>query len=65
MCGDGSSTGKTFAYCSAMDYDMWQHPATQNNVRILKSFGYTVIPPAEGVLASGLIGPGRLPDIPY
>lgn len=55
---------KPLLIAPAMDYDMWQHPATQNNVRILKSFGYTVIPPAEGELASGLIGPGRLPDIP-
>ena len=55
---------KPLLIAPAMDFDMWQHPATQNNIRILKSFGYTIIPAAEGELASGLIGPGRLPDIP-
>lgn len=53
---------KPMLIAPAMDFDMWQHPATQNNVEILSSFGYTIIPPAEGELASGLIGPGRLPD---
>lgn len=55
---------KPLLIAPAMDFDMWQHPATQNNIQTLKSFGYSIIPPAEGELASGLTGPGRLPDIP-
>lgn len=48
----------------AMDFDMWLHPATQRNVELLKSYNCIVIPPQDGELASGLVGPGRLPDIP-
>jgi phosphopantothenoylcysteine decarboxylase/phosphopantothenate--cysteine ligase len=45
-----------------MDIDMWQHAATQRNVAVLQEMGYVVIPPDEGELASGLTGPGRLPE---
>ena len=47
----------------AMDLDMWHHEATQHNVATLKEMGYLVLPPEEGELASGLSGPGRLPEI--
>lgn len=47
----------------AMDMDMWMHPATQGNITKLKEMGYVVLPPAEGELASGLVGPGRLPEL--
>ncbi len=47
----------------AMDVDMWKHPATQSNVSKLKEMGVAVLPPEEGELASGLTGPGRLPDL--
>jgi phosphopantothenoylcysteine decarboxylase/phosphopantothenate--cysteine ligase len=46
----------------AMDLDMWKHPATQRNLRTLESDGVRVLPPDEGELASGLSGPGRLPE---
>ncbi len=46
----------------AMDLDMWKHPATQRNIEQLRSFGNTVIEPAEGELASGLEGKGRLEE---
>jgi phosphopantothenoylcysteine decarboxylase / phosphopantothenate---cysteine ligase len=46
----------------AMDLDMWKHPATQRNLRMLESDGVRVLPPDEGELASGLSGPGRLPE---
>jgi phosphopantothenoylcysteine decarboxylase/phosphopantothenate--cysteine ligase len=49
--------------CPAMDFDMWQHPATVRNVAALREMGYDVLPPEEGELASGLTGPGRLPEI--
>jgi phosphopantothenoylcysteine decarboxylase/phosphopantothenate--cysteine ligase len=44
----------------AMDGGMWQHPATQANVRILQERGALIAGPAEGHLASGLSGPGRM-----
>ena len=47
----------------AMDTDMWLHQATQQNVMGLEEMGYRVLPPDEGDLASGLVGPGRLPEI--
>lgn len=49
--------------CPAMDADMWRNPITQENVERLKELGFFVLPPDEGELASGLIGPGRLPEV--
>ena len=46
----------------AMDHDMWRHPATQRNVAALRADGVHVVEPAEGPLASGLVGQGRLPE---
>lgn len=46
----------------AMDLDMWENPATQDNLSALRGRGYFIIPPATGELASGLSGPGRLPE---
>jgi len=44
----------------AMDGGMYDHPATQENIETLKQRGATFIGPAEGHLASGLSGVGRL-----
>jgi len=46
----------------AMDEDMWLHPATQNNLRIIKDFGNEIIPVDSGELASGLTGEGRMAE---
>ncbi|HXQ96577.1 MAG TPA: bifunctional phosphopantothenoylcysteine decarboxylase/phosphopantothenate--cysteine ligase CoaBC [Candidatus Acidoferrales bacterium] len=46
----------------AMDADMYQHPATRANVERLRSFGYVVVEPEAGALASGLVGHGRLAE---
>lgn len=46
----------------AMDLDMWKHPSTQNNIRLLQSYGNRIIHPGNGELASGLIGEGRLAE---
>ncbi|MBS1746480.1 MAG: bifunctional phosphopantothenoylcysteine decarboxylase/phosphopantothenate--cysteine ligase CoaBC [Bacteroidetes bacterium] len=46
----------------AMDEDMWRHPATQNNISLLKSFGNTIIDVEKGELASGLFGDGRMAE---
>ena len=47
----------------AMDGGMWQHPAVTANVALLRQRGVTVLEPGVGDLASGLQGPGRLPEI--
>jgi phosphopantothenoylcysteine decarboxylase/phosphopantothenate--cysteine ligase len=44
----------------AMDGGMYAHPATQANIQKLKERGVHFIGPAEGHLASGLVGPGRM-----
>src|SRR5690606_12282654 len=44
----------------AMDGGMYDHPATQENIQTLKTRGVTFIGPAEGHLASGLSGVGRM-----
>lgn len=46
----------------AMDLDMYRHPATQNNLSILRSYGNLLVEPAEGELASGLVGKGRMAE---
>jgi len=46
----------------AMDLDMFRHPATQLNLKSLKSLGVTVLDPATGELASGLEGKGRMQE---
>ena len=49
----------------AMDGDMWTHRATQDNVtRLQRDFGYALVPPEVGSLASGQSGIGRLADLP-
>jgi phosphopantothenoylcysteine decarboxylase/phosphopantothenate--cysteine ligase len=49
----------------AMDGDMWTHPATRDNVaRLRDTFGYTIVEPARGELASGQSGMGRLAELP-
>ena len=48
-----------------MDGDMWTHPATRDNVaRLRDAFGYTIVEPAAGELASGQSGMGRLAELP-
>jgi phosphopantothenoylcysteine decarboxylase / phosphopantothenate---cysteine ligase len=46
----------------AMDLDMLSHPATQNNMKSLQSFGNIILEPSTGELASGLTGKGRMEE---
>lgn len=46
----------------AMHTEMWQHPATQRNVRLLRERGVLVLEPAVGRLTGPDSGPGRLPE---
>lgn len=49
-------------FAPAMDLDMYRHPSTQLNISKLQGFGYKLIEPIEGELASGLKGMGRLEE---
>lgn len=46
----------------AMDLDMMAHPSTVRNIELLQSYGNHIIEPAEGELASHLIGKGRMEE---
>lgn len=46
----------------AMNVNMWNHPATQANLEILRKRGVKVVEPGAGYLACGMTGPGRLAD---
>ncbi len=49
-------------WAPAMDLDMYQHPATKENLRRLQSFGNHLIQAGYGELASGLTGEGRMAE---
>jgi phosphopantothenoylcysteine decarboxylase/phosphopantothenate--cysteine ligase len=44
----------------AMNVNMWQHAATQENLATLRARGVRIVEPGEGYLACGMTGPGRL-----
>lgn len=46
----------------AMDLDMYRHPSTKTNIDKLIEYGATIVEPASGELASGLIGKGRMEE---
>jgi phosphopantothenoylcysteine decarboxylase / phosphopantothenate---cysteine ligase len=54
-----AASGVPLVIAPAMDVGMFSHPATQANVETLVKRGAVIIGPAEGHLASGLVGPGR------
>jgi phosphopantothenoylcysteine decarboxylase/phosphopantothenate--cysteine ligase len=47
----------------AMDGGMYAHPATQANIARLRGFGYRIVEPESGELASGMVGQGRLAQL--
>lgn len=47
----------------AMNVNMWEHPATQENLERLRVRGVTVVEPDEGYLACGMTGAGRLAGV--
>jgi phosphopantothenoylcysteine decarboxylase/phosphopantothenate--cysteine ligase len=46
----------------AMNVNMWNHPATQANLEILRKRGVTIVEPGDGYLACGMTGSGRLAE---
>ena len=56
------ATTAPLSVAPAMNHRMWQHPATQANVALLRERGVQVIGPDDGPLAEGESGPGRLAE---
>jgi phosphopantothenoylcysteine synthetase/decarboxylase len=56
------ATDKPVVVAPAMNVRMWLHPATARNIQQLADDGVKVIEPAEGEMACGEFGPGRLPE---
>ena len=56
------ATDKPVVVAPAMNVRMWLHPATGRNIQQLVDDGINVIEPAEGEMACGEFGPGRLPE---
>jgi len=54
------ATSVAVVVAPAMDGGMYAHPATQANVARLREFGYLIVEPETGILASGMTGQGRL-----
>jgi phosphopantothenoylcysteine decarboxylase / phosphopantothenate---cysteine ligase len=48
--------------CPAMHTEMWEHPAVQHNLEILRARGVEIVAPDDGRLAGGDVGAGRLAD---
>jgi len=46
----------------AMNVNMWNHPATQANLEILRKRGVKIVEPGSGYLACGMVGQGRLAE---
>jgi len=47
----------------AMNVNMWNHPATRENLRVLRERGHVIVEPDDGALACGMVGPGRLAEL--
>src|SRR5271157_1941937 len=47
----------------AMNVNMWEHTATQENIDVLRARGVHVVSPEEGYLACGMTGAGRLASV--
>lgn len=62
LCAVALALRCPLAVAPSMDLDMYKHPATQANLSVLRNRGVAVLDPESGELASGLYGPGRLPD---
>lgn len=53
----------TILVCPSMNVNMWNNRQVKQNVSILKENGYQIVEPAEGMLACGYEGKGRLEDV--
>jgi phosphopantothenoylcysteine decarboxylase / phosphopantothenate---cysteine ligase len=58
------ATDKKILVAPAMNLRMWLHPATKRNLEILRRDGVTFVGPADGSMACGEFGPGRMSEPP-
>jgi phosphopantothenoylcysteine decarboxylase/phosphopantothenate--cysteine ligase len=56
------ASDKPVIIAPAMNHQMWNHPATQDNLTLLKARGVTIIGPDEGKMACGEFGVGRMSE---
>jgi phosphopantothenoylcysteine synthetase/decarboxylase len=49
-------------FCPAMNTQMWENPAVQENIQMLEARGWNRIGPEEGLMACGTTGAGRMTD---
>jgi phosphopantothenoylcysteine decarboxylase / phosphopantothenate---cysteine ligase len=56
------ATGAPVVVAPAMNVNMWNHPATQKNLEILRERGVRIVEPESGYLACGMTGAGRLAE---
>ena len=56
------ATAAPVVICPAMHTEMWEHPAVEENIRVLRDRGVVIVPPEDGRLAGGDIGRGRLAE---
>ena len=56
------ATTSQILLCPAMNTNMYENPATQDNLTKLSARGYMILPPSIGMLACGIQGVGRLPE---
>jgi phosphopantothenoylcysteine decarboxylase/phosphopantothenate--cysteine ligase len=54
------ATTAPITVCPAMNHRMWLHPAMQANIGLLRERGTRIVGPADGPLAEGESGPGRM-----
>ena len=57
------ATSAPIIVAPAMNVRMWEHPATQDNLKVLRARGVRVVEPEEGYLACGMTGAGRLASV--
>src|SRR5580765_1867490 len=56
------ATAAPVVVAPAMNVNMWNHPATQANLELLRRRGVRIVEPGDGYLACGMTGPGRLAE---
>lgn len=64
LCATALATRAPLLVAPAMDADMFEHPATQENLERLRQRGAVIVGPVQGRLASGKVGLGRMAEVP-
>ncbi|MEM8842446.1 MAG: bifunctional phosphopantothenoylcysteine decarboxylase/phosphopantothenate--cysteine ligase CoaBC [Pseudomonadota bacterium] len=57
------ATDKRVLIAPAMNVRMWDHPATQRNIKTLQDDGILFVGPTDGAMACGEFGPGRMSEV--